>query len=116
MANYQPTATVEAARPYSSTSNKPMIQATTSPYGDYDTVIQALADQLSHGDYLLGDTLTAADLLWGTALKWTTNFGIVPKLPVITAYIDRVCGHPACVRAGELDEALAATMSGKAQD
>lgn len=87
------------------------IQATTSPYGDYDTVIQALADQLSHGDYLLGDTLTAADLHWGTALKWTTNFGIVPKLPVFMAYIDRVCAHPACVRAAELDDKLAAQMA-----
>lgn len=87
------------------------IQASTSPYRDYDTVIQTLADQLSRGDYLLGDTLTAADLHWGTALRWTTNFGIVPKLPVFMAYIDRVCAHPACVRAAELDDKLAAEMS-----
>jgi len=77
----------------------------TSPYRDYDTVIATLVAQLSRGDYLLGDRLTAADLLWGTALKWTTGFGIVPKLPVITAYIDRVGAHPAVVRAGELDAA-----------
>ena len=83
----------------------------TSPWRDYDTVIETLVAQLSRGDYLLGDTLTAADLLWGTALRWTTEFGIVPKLPVIVAYLERVAAHPAVIRAGELDAALAAQMA-----
>ncbi len=83
----------------------------TSPYRDYDTVIETLVAQLSRGDYLLGSTLTAVDLLWGTGLRWTTEFGIVPKLPVILAYIDRVSAHPAVVRAGALDAALAEQMS-----
>lgn len=87
------------------------LESSGSPYGDYDTVIQVLVDQLSRGDYLLGDTLNAADLLWGTALKWTTEFGIVPKLPAITAYMARVAAHPAVVRAGALDAALAAEMA-----
>jgi len=78
----------------------------TSPYRDYDSVIDTLVAQLSRGDYLLGDTLSAADLLWGTALKWTTDFGIVPRLPAIVAYMQRVGAHPAVVRAGELDAAL----------
>jgi glutathione S-transferase len=83
----------------------------TSPYRDYDTVIETLVAQLGRGDYLLGDTLTAADLLWGTGLRWTTEFGIVPKLPVILAYIERVSAHPAVIRAGVLDAALAEQMS-----
>ena len=77
----------------------------TSPFRDYDTVIETLVAQLSRGDYLLGDTFTAADLLWGTALTWTTNFGIVPRLPAITAYMQRVNAHPAIIRARGLDEA-----------
>ena len=75
----------------------------TSPYRDYDTVIETLVAQLGRGDYLLGDRLTAADLLWGTGLRWTTAFGIVPRLPVIMAYIERVSAHPAMVRAAKLD-------------
>lgn len=82
----------------------------TSPYRDYDTVIETLVAQLARGDYLLGDTLTAADVLWGIGLRWTTAFGIVPKLPVVMAYIERVCAHPAVIRAGELDAALAEDM------
>jgi glutathione S-transferase len=83
----------------------------SSPYRDYDTVIATLAAQLGRSDYLLGDTLTAADLLWGTALRWTTEFGIVPKLPAIVAYIDRVAAHPAVVRAGERDAVLLAKQA-----
>ena len=41
--------------------------------------------------------------LWGTALRWTTGFGIVPKLPAITAYIDRVVAHPAFASAAAKD-------------
>lgn len=87
------------------------IEASASPYGDYDTVIEALAAQLARADYLLGDTVTAADLHWGNALKWTTGFGIVPRLPVFMDYIERVDAHPACARARELDAALLASMS-----
>lgn len=87
------------------------IEASASPYRDYDSVIETLTAQLGRADYLLGDTLTAADLHWGNALKWTTGFGIVPKLPVLMDYIERVDAHPACVRARELDAALMASMS-----
>ncbi|MFY2763155.1 glutathione S-transferase family protein [Arenimonas sp. MALMAid1274] len=82
------------------------LDPSTSPYGDYDTVIATLVAQLERGPYLLGDRLSAADFLWATALRWTTTFGIVPKLPVIQAYIDRMAAHPAMQRAGELDAAM----------
>ena len=84
------------------------IEASAAPYRDYDTVIDMVATQLSKGPWLLGERFTAADVLWGTALRWTTGFGIVPKLPAITAYIDRVNALPAFVRAAELDAALMA--------
>ena len=61
-----------------------------SPYGDYDTMLKTLTDQLERGPYLLGSKFTAADVLWGTALTWTTQFKLVPELPVIQSYIARV--------------------------
>jgi glutathione S-transferase len=61
-----------------------------SPYGDYDTTIATIDAQLTKGPYLLGEQFTAADVLWGIALNWTTMFGLVPKTPAITAYIERV--------------------------
>ncbi len=83
----------------------------TSPYGDYDTMLQTLVDQLGKGPYLLGDTFSAADVLWGTALNWTTMFKLVPELPVIHAYIDRVLARPAMQRAAAKDAELLATRT-----
>ena len=66
-----------------------------SPYGDYDTVIRTVTDQLARGPYLLGDRFSAADVLWGGALGWLTLFGIVEKTPVVAAYVERVTSRPA---------------------
>ena len=47
--------------------------ASTSPYGDYETMLKTLTDQLAAGQFLLGERFTAADVLWGTALRWTSR-------------------------------------------
>jgi glutathione S-transferase len=83
----------------------------TSPYGDFDTMLNTLTNQLAKGPWLLGDTFTAADVLWGGALNWTTQFKLVPELPVIRAYIDRVLVRPAMQRAATMDAELAAAQS-----
>jgi glutathione S-transferase len=83
----------------------------TCPYGDFDTMLKTLTDQLEKGPYLLGDTFSAADVLWGTALNWTTMFKLVPELPVIRAYIDRVLARPAMLRAAAADAELAAAQA-----
>jgi glutathione S-transferase len=86
----------------------PPAAPSTSPYGDYDTMLNTLTGQLAKGPWLLGDRFTAADVLWGTALTWTTMFGLVPKLPVIEAYTARVNARPSVAKARAKDAELAA--------
>jgi len=62
----------------------------TCPYGDFDTVMATLNQQLATGPYLLGARFTAADVLWGIALQWTVGFKLVPASPQIEKYIERV--------------------------
>jgi glutathione S-transferase len=78
------------------------------PYGDYDTTINVLAGALAKGPFLLGDRFTAADVLMGTNLRWTMQFGIVPRRPEFVAYVDRLKLRPALIRALARDEKLAA--------
>lgn len=85
--------------------------AATSPYGDYDTMLAALTGQLARGPYLFGERFTAADVLWGVALAWTTAFKLVPALPPIQAYIERVNTRPAVACAREKDARLAAAQA-----
>jgi glutathione S-transferase len=80
------------------------------PYGDFDTMLATLTRQLRAGPYLLGERFSAADVLWGTALGWITMFKLVPELPEIMAYIDRVSSRPAARRAAEADAQLAAAQ------
>jgi len=82
--------------------------SSTSPYGDYETMLKTLTDQLAAGPYLLGERFTAADVLWGTALRWTTMFKLVPETPRITAYVQRVTARPAVARAAKIDADLLA--------
>ena len=84
--------------------------ASTAPYGDYDTMLKTLTDQLAAGPYLLGERFSAADVLWGTALTWTTMFKLVPELPAISAYMARVNARPAVARARAKDAELAAAQ------
>lgn len=83
-----------------------------SPYGDYDTVIDALAAALATGPYLLGERFSAADVLWGAALGWTIGFKLVPERPVFTDYARRIAARPAAQRARAKDAELAAAQKG----
>ena len=80
----------------------------TSPYGDYETTIKTLVDQLTPGPCLLGERYTAADVLWGTALTWTMRFKLVPEDPTLLAYTERHNARPAVRRAQQIDAELAA--------
>ena len=84
--------------------------AAASPYGDYETMLSTLTGQLEPGPYLLGARFTAADVLWGTALTWTTRFKLVPELPVIEQYTARVNARPAFARVRAKEAALVASQ------
>jgi glutathione S-transferase len=84
------------------------------PYGDYDTMLSTLTGQLARGPYILGDRFSAADVLWGTALHWTTMFKVVPELPVIMDYVKRITARPAVARATAIDAKLNAAQTASA--
>ncbi|BAN50215.1 glutathione S-transferase family protein [Metapseudomonas resinovorans] len=82
-----------------------------SPYGDFDSVIRTLLAQMKDGPWLLGEQFTAADVLWGSALNWTTQFGLIPEVPAIKQYIARFIERPAYKRALAKDAELAAAQA-----
>ena len=79
-----------------------------SPYGTFDLVFDTLTAQLRAGPYLLGEQMSAADILWGTGLGWTTRFGLVPTPPEVLAYVERITSRPAWKAVEARDEELAA--------
>lgn len=90
---------------------RPPADPSLTPYGDYDTMLGTLTAQLRKGPYLLGERFTAVDVLWGSALGWTTGFKLVPALPEIMAYVERVQTRPAAVKAAAMDAELAGSLT-----
>lgn len=88
-------------------SQKHTTPPSLAPYGDYDTTLKTLNDQLVRGPWLLGERFTAADVLWGTALGWTVKFGLVPSTPEVERYLARFDARPAVVRARAKEAELA---------
>jgi glutathione S-transferase len=78
-----------------------------TPYGDFDSMLSVLEAQLANGPFLLGDTFSAADVLWGTALQWTMMFDLVPKRRGFVDYADRIATRPASRQVAEQDAAWA---------
>jgi glutathione S-transferase len=79
-----------------------------SPYGSFEAVLGALTEALADQPYLLGEAISAADILWGTALQWGLAFGLVPDDEILAAYVERVTGRPAARKVAAMDAALAA--------
>src|SRR5699024_889921 len=63
-------------------------------YGDFESVLKTLSNQLERGSYLLGERFTVADVLWGRALDWALGFKLLPEEPVFRAYVDSVMARP----------------------
>lgn len=83
-----------------------------SPYGSYDAVMDLLTTQLRKGPYLFGKRYTAADVLWATALGWTTRLKLVPPNLELLRYVERFRTRSAVVRAEAIDETLNRQLEG----
>lgn len=88
------------------------LQRTQSPYADFDTMFNTLVGQMTPAPWLLGSRYTSADVLWGRALQWMLQFNLVPELPVVRAYVDRVMVRPGMQRALARDADLMAVPAG----
>jgi glutathione S-transferase len=80
--------------------------ASMTPYGDFASTMSAIVAQLERGPWLLGDTFTAADVLWGTALTWMTGFGVVEAVAPIKSYVERWNARPSVKKVAQIDADL----------
>ena len=82
-------------------------------WGDFDSVMEVLAEALKTGPFLLGESFTAADVVIGSGLHWgMAMMKIIPERPEFTAYTERLSTRPALQRAIQKDQELAAARTG----
>mgnify|MGYP000400668505 CR=1 FL=1 len=80
-------------------------------YGDKETTLNALAKAVSAYAFIAGPDFTAADVYVGAQIAWGMQFGTIEKRPEFEAYTAKFMQRPAYIRAGELDDALAAELA-----
>ena len=80
----------------------------SSPYGDFESMLANVTDVIGKSPYLLGDRLSAADLLWGNGLRLGSMFKLLPDNPAITEYVARITSRPSFAKVAEMDGTLAA--------
>ena len=83
-------------------------RASALGHGDYDTVVDVLANAVAKGPYLMGEQFTAADVVIGSALRWGMQFKLLPERPEFLPYAARLAQRPALQRAEAKDKELAA--------
>ncbi len=83
----------------------------TLPYGDFDTAVGTVAQALGTGPWFLGERFSALDVYFGSAIRWTTEFGLLPPRPEFSALIERIKTRPAFQRAQAKDSEILARQS-----
>lgn len=73
----------------------------SSGHGAPTDIFQTIDQALSNGPYLLGDTFSAADVVFGSTLNFAMMFGAFEKKPHYTEYVDRIMARPAVARCNE---------------
>jgi glutathione S-transferase len=77
-------------------------------YGSHERMVAALEQAVSAHPYIAGDRFTAADVYVGSQIGWGMGVGTLPKRDAFEAYMGRIMGRPAAVRARAIDDALLA--------
>jgi glutathione S-transferase len=79
-------------------------------YGNFNNVVSALEAAVSAGDYLVGNSFTAADLYVASQIGFGMMFGTLEPRPAFERYWQRMSARPAYRRAAELDDKQAAEL------
>jgi glutathione S-transferase len=84
----------------------------TTGWAPTEEILAYVTAQLARGPYLLGDTFSSADILFGSTFALFKGSPLLPPDPVQDAYVERLISRPAFRRADEKDTAMAAMAPG----
>jgi glutathione S-transferase len=105
------------AGPYEAASSNKVLGFVVPPerermmgYGNLGKVLGTLEAAVSSGDYLVGNSFTAADVYIGSQIGFGLMFGTLETRPAFERYWQWLSARPACKRAKQLDDEEAARL------
>ncbi len=75
-------------------------------WGDYDSMVKAMESALDGRDFILGETFSMADVIFGGTLRYMLRFKMLELRPVFTAYAERLNQRPALQRSDTRNAAV----------
>lgn len=75
-------------------------------WGSYETMLTAVESAVTGRQFLLGDTFSMADVIFGGTLRYMLTFKMLEARPAFTAYSERLAARPALQRADARNAAI----------
>ena len=67
-------------------------------WGSHEAMLSAIESAVAKGPFLLGDTFSMADVVFGATLRFMLMFKMIEPRPAFTAYAERQMSRPAFQR------------------
>ena len=68
-------------------------------WGSHDAMLAAVESAITGRSFILGDTFSMADVIFGGTLRYMLTFKMLESRPVFDAYVKRLAARPALQRA-----------------
>jgi len=75
-------------------------------WGTAESMLQAIEFAIRGKDYLLGDSFSMADVIFGGTIRYMLRFKMLEPTPALTAYDERLAARPALQRAEARNNAV----------
>ncbi len=75
-------------------------------WGNYGAMVDAIAFALKTGPFVLGETFSMADVIFGGTVRYMHTFHMLEPRPVFTEYVARLDARPALQRAIQRNDAV----------
>lgn len=75
-------------------------------WGTYGEMLDTISAAIGEGPWLLGETFSMADVVFGGTVRWMTMFGMLEQRPEFMAYVERLSARPAAQRAKAINDRI----------
>lgn len=79
---------------------------TAAGWGAHEEMVAAIESAVTDRQFILGDTFSMADVIFGGTLRFMLMFKLLEPTPLLTAYTERLAARPAFKRAEERNAAI----------
>jgi glutathione S-transferase len=75
-------------------------------WGGFDAMIASMEQAIGKGPFLLGDTFSMADVIFGGTVRYMVSFKMLEPRPAFVAYAERLAARPALQKAEARNAAI----------